>query len=106
MRRRNDQLILFAAMQDVIIPRSRPPRQSVLVDAGGNLRFLHDVCEIGGKSVTDVDHRLGALQKRSAQLVPRFRIEMSADGRIFQMARSQQLETRGGTAEWAANVAR
>src|SRR5437773_12346603 len=106
MRRRNDQFILFAAMQDVMIPRSRPPRQPVLVDAGGNLRFLHDVCEIGGKSVTDVDHRLGSFQKRSAQLVPRFRIKMTADGRFFQSARSQAFETKSGRAEMSANVVR
>src|SRR6266566_2765572 len=106
MRRRNDQLILFAAMQDVMIRRSRPRREPVLVDAGGNLRLLHDVCEIGGKSVTDVDHRVGALQQRRAQFVPWFRIKMSPDGRIFQIARSQAFETKSGTADLSANVDR
>src|SRR6266705_5748784 len=106
MRRHNDQLILFAAMQDVMISRSRPPWQPVLVDAGGNLRLLHDVCEIGGKSVTDVDHRVRALQKRGAQFVPGFRIKIPADGRIFQIARSQAFETKSGTAELSANVDR
>src|SRR5205809_4263648 len=106
MRRRNDQLILFAAMQDVMISRSWPSRQPVLVDAGGNLRLLNDVCQIGRKSVTDVDHRVGALQKRRAEFMPRFRIKMPPDGWIFQIARSQAFETKSGTADLSAHVDR
>src|SRR5438132_972596 len=93
--RNGDQFILFAAMQDVMISRSWPSRQPVLVDAGGNLRLLHDVCQIGRKSVTDVDHRVGALQKRRAEFMPRFRIKMPPDGWIFQIGRSQAVEYKG-----------